>query len=167
MAMVETRVRRFHRKIFWRNAREYAAAVMVAAVFALFAQHAETPVERVGHAIVSAGALWVLVFAWLMQRRGRAPLPESSTAAYKRELLMRYDRQILLTRNAWAWYVLPLASGLILASLGQNHAPGFKAVMVGLVAVVGVAVAILNRKAARAIEEEKRELEQLLEAGEV
>lgn len=165
MAMVETRARRFERKIFWRNAREYAAAVIVAAVFALFARHAETPLERVGHAIVSAGALWILLFAWLMQRSGRAPLPESSTAAYKRELLVRYDRQIRLTRHAWAWYVLPLAGGLILASLGQNHAPRSKAVMVGLVAVAGVVVAIVNRKAARAIEEEKRELEQLLETG--
>lgn len=165
MTLVETRAKQFERRIFWRNAGEYLAAAVVAGLFALLAHRADAPLVRLGHLMLSAGAAWVLIFLWLMQRSRRMPSPESSTAAYKRALLAWYDRQILLTRNAWAWYVLPLGAGLVVSSLGQDHATGFKAVMAGLVVAVGVGVAILNRKAARNIEAEKHELERLLENG--
>lgn len=167
MTGVEARARQFERRIFWRNAGEYVAAAVVAGIFAVLAHRSDAPLARLGHVIVSAGAVWILVFLWLMQRFRRAPSPESSTAAYKRALLAYYDRQVLLTRTAWAWYVLPLATGLVLASLGQGRSPAFGVLMAGVVLVVGVGIAILNWKAASKIEAEKRELERLLENGEV
>jgi hypothetical protein len=47
----------------------------------------------------------------------RAGATESSSEVYKEALLAMYDRQILLTRTAWAWYVLPCITGLVVASL--------------------------------------------------
>ncbi|MBK5295435.1 MAG: hypothetical protein JJE04_27630 [Acidobacteriia bacterium] len=162
MELVETRARRFERTIFWRNVREYVAAAIVAVVFALLASNVKTPLERVGYATVSAGALWVILFAWLMQRSRQAPLPESPGEAYKKALLAKYDRQILLTRTAWAWYVLPTTTGLVVASLGHDYAPAFGFVMAGFMLAVGVAIAILNWNAAKTLAAEKRELQRLL-----
>ena len=166
MKLVETRARKFDRTIFWRNIREYVAAAIGTVVFALFASNAATPLERVGYATVSVGGLWIVVFMWLMQRSGQAPLPESSGEVYKKALLVKYDRQILLTRTAWAWYVLPITAGLVVATLGHDHAPALGFVMASLMLAVGVAIAILNWQAAKALATEKRDLQRLLEGTE-
>jgi hypothetical protein len=163
MELVETRASTFERTIFRRNIREYVAAAIGAVVFALSAFNAATLLERVGYAMVSAGGLWVILFMWLMQRSGQAPLPESSGEVYGKALLVKYDRQILLTRTAWAWYVLPCITGLVVASLGHDHAPALGFMMAGFMVAVGVAIAILNWKAADALAAEKRDLQRLLE----
>jgi len=163
MEVVETRARRFERTIFWRNIREYVAAAVGAVVFTLWAFHVDTLLERVGYATVSAGGVWVILFMWLMQRSGQAPLPESSGEVYKEALLAMYDRQILLTRTAWAWYVLPCITGLVVASLGHDHAPMFGFMMASFLVAVGVAIALLNWKVSKTLAAEKRDLQRLLE----
>lgn len=103
------------------------------------------------------------IFMWSMQRSRPAPLPESSGEDYKKTLLARYDRQILLVRTAWAWYVLPLTTGLVVSSLGYDHAPEFGFVMAGIMLTFGIGIAILNWKAATKLVAEKRELQRLVE----
>ena len=166
MERLETRARKFDQTIFWRNVREYGASVIVAGVFALIAAHSKTRLEQVGNAIVSAGALWIIGFLWLMQRSKEAPLPESSGEAYKNALLSKYDRQILLLRTAWAWYVLPLSVGLVVSSLGNEHAPVMGYVLAGFMVVFGVAIGMVNWSAAKKVAAEKGELVRMMEGAE-
>ena len=161
MELVQERAKSFERTIFRRNIREYIAAAFVAVVFALMASIAKTAMERVGHIIVGAGAVWIMVFMWFMQRATQAPLPESSVEAYKEALLARYDRQILLTRTAWAWYVLPISTGLVTGALGHNIPLGARFTVAGFLLAVGAAIAIWNWKAATKLQAEKREMERM------
>jgi hypothetical protein len=166
MRLVETRAKKFERKIFWRNAGEYIAGAMVTGMFALFAYHGTTTLERVGHSIVSASGLWIILFMWLMQKSGPEALPESPGEVYKKALLVKYDRQILLTRTAWAWYVLPPFTGVVIAIFGHSHSSAFSFALASFMVAFGVAVALLNRHAAKKIATEKHDLERLLEAAE-
>jgi hypothetical protein len=162
MELIERRASEFDQAIFWRNVREYAASMFVAVVFALLSIYARGPLTRLGYGMVSVAAVWVILFLWLMQRSARGPLPESDGESYRHALLARYDRQILLNRTAWAWYVLPFTVGLVVSSLGHAHPPGFGYVMAGFMLAVGLAIAILNWKVASGLAAEKRELAALL-----
>lgn len=163
MELLQKRASRFERTIFWRNVCEYAAAAIVSVVFGLLAFIATSPLQQLGHAIVSAGALWIVVFLWSMQRSSSKPLPESSGEAYRNALLARYDRQILLLRTAGAWYVLPLTIGLVVSSLGNDHAPELGFVMAGIMVAFGIGITILNWKAATKLAAEKGEMQRLVE----
>ena len=163
MEMVEKQVIQLDRKVLRRNVREYAAAALVAVAFAAMASAADTLLAQIGNATVSAAGVWIILFLWWMHRSTPAPLPEASSDAYRNALLAKYDRQIFLTRTAWAWYVLPFTTGLVLASLGNDHNPKFGFVMAGFMAAVGVVIAMLNRRTAKMLAEEKHELERLLQ----
>jgi hypothetical protein len=165
MELVESRARSFDRTILWRNIREYVAAAIGTVIFALFAANAGSRLEQAGYALVSASCLWIILFLWLMQRSRQTPIPESSGAFYTRALLAKYDRQILLTRTAWAWYVLPPITGLVIAALGYDHAPVLGYIMAGFFLVFGAVLAVVNWQAANKIAAEKRDLEQLLDSN--
>jgi hypothetical protein len=168
MELVEMRARKFDQTIFWRNVREYVAAAIGVVVFALLASNASSHLERVGYAIGSAGGMWIIFFLWLMQRSGGVELQESSGELYEKALLVKYDRQILLTRTAWAWYVLPVTTGLVVQGLGYEHAPELGLAMACFFIAVGVVIAVVNWKAANALAAEKRDLQRLLQgAGQI
>jgi hypothetical protein len=162
MELVESRARNFDRSILWRNVREYVAAAIGTVIFAFFAANAGNRLEQVGYALVSASGLWTILFLWLMQRSRQAPVPESSGEIYTKALLAKYDRQILLTRTAWAWYVLPPITGLVIAALGYEHAPVLGYIMAAFFVISGVVLAGVNWHAANKIAIEKRDLVQLL-----
>jgi hypothetical protein len=167
MQLVDTRSRAFQRAISQRNVGEYAAAVLVALVSAWLALVLRNPSARLGYAMMTGGALWVILFLWLMQRFVRPPSLESTGEVYREALLKWYDRQILLTRTAWLWYVLPLIIGQLIASIADDHVTGwFGFVRTGGVLALGVAIAILNLKAAKAQTAEKHELQRLLTEAE-
>lgn len=163
MEMVQARVVRFDRTIYLRNVREYVAAAFVAVTFAVVAAKADAPLARLGYGIVSAAGVWISLFLWWMQRSAPAPLPEASGDAYREAVLAKYDRQIFLTRTAWAWYVLPFTAGLVIASLGNPHNPEFGQGMAAFMVAVGAAIAIMNRMAAKRLAAEKQDLQRLLE----
>lgn len=166
MELVETRAKAFDRSIHNRNLREYLAASIMAVLFAFFAWNAPIPLLRIGFAIISVSCAWIVAFMWWMQRSGHAPLPESSGEVFKKELLAKYDRQILLTRTAWAWYVLPPTTGLVVVTLANDHSPrSFTFAMAAFMIIVGLAVAILNWRAASKLATEKRDLQRMLEGG--
>ena len=167
MELVETRAKTFERIISQRNIVEYTVAVVMAVVCAFLASQGLPPLERAGYAFSSAACLWVILFMWLMQRPSQGLLLESPGEVYKKALLAKYDRQIVLTRTAWAWYVLPLATGQVIASVGDNHAAEpFGLVRAGVILSVGVVIAFVNWKASRMLTAEKQDLRQLLEETE-
>lgn len=163
MAQVEARAKKFERTIFWRNVREYVAGGIGAAIFAMMAAKSQTRLEFAGNAIVSASALWIVLYMWLRQRWLRKPLPESDGEFYRHSLLAQYDRQISLLRTAWAWYALPITAGLVISVLGNNHSPLTPTlIMAGVMVAAGVFIAIINWAAAGKLSEERRDLERML-----
>ena len=158
---------KFQRRIWWRNAREYAAVAVVVAVFGLYLAWFPSPVARAGSVLIITGALYV---AYQLHRRAAsqsAPTGgfEHCLGFHRREL----ERQRDALTNVWNWYLGPLVPGLALFIVGMVIAepiPVPYRVLSGMVmfAVAGAVfwlVAKLNRYGARKLQMEIDELKAL------
>ena len=112
---------RFDQKIFWRNFREYAAGVIMLAVFVgqLVLGH-----DRVGALIGIGGVGFVMVHLW-RKHRGLQPLdPAADVSTYRLAMMARIDDQIRLLRSVAYWYLLPLAMPMLWqVARAWNHRP--------------------------------------------
>ena len=112
---------KFRKKIFWRNAREYVAALVVVTFFGYQFGHATDTLTRVGLGLTIAGMVSV---AWQLYRRGSSrSLPTEMGLAsglefFKREL----ERQRDLLRSVAKWYLGPLIPGLLVILVGTARA---------------------------------------------
>jgi hypothetical protein len=116
--LVEKRMRHFDRAILVRNLLECVAAVVVAALFTLFAVRAHG-LQRAGFIVIAASAVWIVYY---LLRYGHGPAnadPDQDLNAFKRALLERYDRQIRLLKSVKYWYLLPPYIGLLIESAGE------------------------------------------------
>ena len=103
---IMAQVWRFDQTLFWRNAREYAAGIVLLVVFV---GQLAVGDDRIG-ALVGIGSVgFVLGYLW-WKHRGLQPLdPAADAIAYKAALLARIDDQIRLLRSVTYWYLLPLS----------------------------------------------------------
>jgi Flp pilus assembly protein TadB len=161
---------KFRTKISWRNAREYAAALVVA-VFLAF-QYAHTPevLTRVGFGLMILGMCYLV---WQLHRQGAArTLPAEMGLAsglefFKREL----ERQRDMLQSVAKWYLAPLLPGYLVlevafARTNPGHLKHFVVsfIIFNLVtAVVVVFIWKLNQRAARRLQERIDDLNSLAE----
>jgi hypothetical protein len=103
---IMAQVWRFDQTLFWRNAREYAAGIVLLVVFVGQLVIGD---DRVG-ALLGIGSVgFVIGYLWY-KHRGLQPLdPAADAIAYKTALLARVDDQIRLLRSVTYWYLLPLS----------------------------------------------------------
>jgi hypothetical protein len=139
---IMAQVWRFDHTLFWRNAREYAAGIVLLVVFLGQLVMGD---DRIG-ALVGIGSVgFVLGYLW-WKHRGLQPLdPAADVTAYRAALLARIDDQIRLLRSVTYWYLLPL----FLPSLWQavhvwDRSPWAAAVSLVVVVAVFVFVRWLN-----------------------
>jgi hypothetical protein len=108
---IRRRAGKFQRRIWWRNAREYAAIVVVVVVFGYYFKLVPGLVARVGSVLTIAGALFV---AYQLHRRASS---ETAPAATEFEQCLGFHRRGLerqrdALENIWSWYLGPLIPGL-------------------------------------------------------
>ena len=139
---IMARVWRFDQTLFWRNAREYAAGIVLLVVFLGQLVMGD---DRIG-ALVGIGSVgFVMGYLW-WKHRGLQPLdPAANVIAYKAALLARVDDQIRLLRSITYWYLLPLS----LPSLWQavyvwNRSPWAAAASLAVVGALFVFLRWLN-----------------------
>jgi hypothetical protein len=109
---------KFERRIFWRNMREYAAGVVVIAIFWYFGLKLHGLLVRLGAGLIIAGALVVM---FELHRRGSArtapaDLGLNTCIDFHRKSLQR-QRDAL--RTVWTWYLLPCVPGLAVFEIGS------------------------------------------------
>lgn len=162
---------RFYRQIRARNRREYIAAGIVTALFALVGIVDPGPVTKAAALLVILGTA---VIAWQLHRRGSiAPPPAEAgltLAAHQRAQLVR-QRDAL--NSVALWYLLPMVPGLALFGVASaiEAGPPYRfdvwdlAFLVFLV-VIFAGIWWLNLYAARHIQAEIDELDQLTNEGE-
>jgi hypothetical protein len=145
LADVQARARKFERRIFRRNRREYLASLVVIVAFAAIAWAAVGWMMKLGGVLVIAGTLYIV---WRLHRDGstrRAPAGASAQALldfHRGELVRQRD---LLT-SVWRWYLAPLVPGVVFITLGrwfQAHAPNRSVATDHLVIVLVSIIAIL------------------------
>ena len=153
------RAGQFQSRIWWRNAREYAAVAVVVAVFGYYIAAIPGPVARAGSLLTIAGALYV---AYQLHRRASS---ETASAAAAFEDCLSFHRRGLerqrdALRSVWNWYLGPLLPGLAVFIAGTALAApipiGYRvlsaAIMLAIVALVFWLVARLNRVGARKLQ---------------
>lgn len=161
---LERRERALARRVRWRNLREYAALVLLTAVWLWIAVSASgTALVRAACILLIAGGAAIAI---QLARRGGAEgaPPEATGAAHLAFLHRQLERQRDLLRDAWRWYLAPFVPGIVLFLVAVPlEAPvrtgvGLLWVASGLgaalVAVVFLAVARLNAAGARRLQAE-------------
>jgi Flp pilus assembly protein TadB len=170
MSVEQLRLRagKFEKTIFWRNAREYVAALIVVLYFAYELLKWPNVLTGIGFGLIIAGMLYMM---WQLHRKGssRTMPAELASAAgldfYRREL----ERQRDLVQGVWWWYLAPLVPGLVvifvaMALTNPHHLPHHYWFLAGYGLVVALAFIFvwkLNERAARRLERCINELDDL------
>ncbi len=170
---IRRRAGKFERRIFWRNLREYVAAVVVLLAFGDYLWRTQDTPTRLAVGFLMATALYVV---WHLHRKGLSRnLPEefglaSGLEFYRREL----GRQRDLLKSVWAWGLAPpffgiMAFQLALRNSHHRHSGlymypkifGTKEIVLGVLLLV--LIWLLNFLAARRLQRRIDELDALQE----
>ena len=150
------RARRLHRRVWLRDSLEYAAAAVVVAVFAWYAQRSPNGVYTAGCVAIIAGALTVAAGLWRRRAR-RTPGAEATADHLRSELVRQRD----LLASVPRWYLAPMVPGLLLFNAGvwlarvsQSPARANLGAAVALALLAGATAGIwwLNKAAARRLD---------------
>ncbi|MGA7711826.1 MAG: hypothetical protein WCA81_07990 [Rhizomicrobium sp.] len=116
---IRKRAGKLHSRVNWRNVIEYAASVVVIAVFGLYLWIFPAPLARLGSVLIIAGTLYMM---WQLHRRGAtAGLPaEQSASAWTDYYRHELERQRDALRTVWKWYLAPFVPGLIVFLVGRS-----------------------------------------------
>lgn len=113
------RAQRFHRRIVWRNAREYLAAVFVIAIL-LPHLWRDRGWQLLATVLLIAGVAYIVV---QLYRRGARPLPAGAEAQTWLDFhLSELARQRDALRTVWKWYLLPMLPGLLTVPIAMYAA---------------------------------------------
>jgi hypothetical protein len=159
---------KFQRKIGWRNAREYAAALFVVIFFGFQFVRAGDLLARIGFGTVIASMFYIV---WVLHSKGSTrALPKDAGLAscvqfQRREL----ERQRDLVSSVWRWYLGPMIPGLaiLILAFGRANPNHLKhpSILIALEAIVFGAtflgIAKLNSRAAQRLQKRIDELEKL------
>lgn len=114
---------KFRRTLWFRDAREYFAAVVVIGIFAIKAAHPANTVELVGDVLCALSGIWVIAVLW-RNRPGRPPRPEELVDVHLAWLQRLLQTQGHLLSKAWGWYVSPIVVSVLVSFAGQVMARG-------------------------------------------
>jgi hypothetical protein len=165
---IRRRAGKFHRKIYWRNSREYVAGLVVVVFFGFQFWRVPDALTRVGFGLMIAGMLYLI---GQLHRKGSArSLPAEMGLAsgldfFRREL----ERQRDLVGSVWSWYLGPLIPGWVvlmvaLARTNPGHLRHFGLTFAAFnlfAALAFVFVWKLNQRAARRLQRRIDELNAL------
>ena len=166
MSLELIHARAFQSRIQVRNLIEYVACAAVIAIFLGYAVFLPHLLIKLGSVMIVVGAA---VMAWQLHRRASARTlragasAESSLAFHRAELVRQRDA----LRSAVWWYIAPIAPGMAVFVAGLHRAgPGGSlanlaplGVLIGLYLVVWT---LMNRSAARRLQREIDEIDQLM-----
>jgi len=112
---------KFYRFIFWRNAVEYAAGVIVVVSFTTYVFTLPVLLQRIASAMIVVAAFYVL---WQLHRRASAVPPESAgTMPLYQFVRVQLVRQRDALRGIFWWYLFPFIPGMGLLLAGSMYAP--------------------------------------------
>jgi hypothetical protein len=158
-------VRRFDRRVSWRNAREYAAALAVVGFGVWRLVAGDDPVQA---GAIVAGAAFVAGYLWLQHRRLPRLDPTATARDYQAALLARIDGQIALLGSVRYWYLLPLYVPILLqvARTWQAHQRAAAVLVLVVVTALFAGLALFNeRLAVGFLREERARVAALYEDG--
>jgi len=163
---IHRRAARFQRHIRLRNLLEYGAGLFVLGGFGCYIVQFTGPLMRAGSVLVMLATLFVL---FELHRRGAARQPPgpglgaASLDFHRAELARQRDA----LREVWRWYVAPFIPGVAVFRWGVEtelaDSPAFAHGMLAnvCIALVFVAIALVNRWSASRLQRRLDELDAL------
>ncbi len=151
----------FERKMKFRNWREYVAASIIVVAFGYRAFRAHSSLESASCVELVASAIWIT--ATLVKKSADDPGPNATLKQLLTYHRAQLDRQIKLLSRVVAWYLAPIAVGLVGILAADAMRLGFTPVVLGTMifsALLFVAIAILNKRAAAKLENDRALLPQ-------
>ena len=170
MSVDEIRLKagKYNRKILWRNAREYVAAVAVTVFFSFSFTQTNDTLTRVAYVAIIASVLYI---CWHLHQHGSASrMPENLGMANSLEFhRQELERQRDLVSGVWRWYLGPMIPGMVLllvalARTNPGHVKNFGVVFTAyacLVVLVFAGVGWMNLRAARRLQRRIDDLDKL------
>jgi hypothetical protein len=155
-------MKRFDRRIFWRNSVEYVAGVVL---FVAFGWNLVIG-RAVGFSLVAILCVgFVLGYLWWQHRDLRPLDPSADARAYHAAMLARIDRQLRLLGSYRFWYLMPLSIPLFWGILETvNEDPSGLWRDLTLLAAIFAAAAWLNENwGVRRLREERAKIDRLYE----
>lgn len=133
-----------------RNRREYGAAAVVVAIFALYAIFLSEPLLKLGSLLVIAGAL---VVVWQLSRRTSRTDPDAEAQDVRGYYRARLVREEHMLARIGRWYLAPFVPGLVvflagLARATELRSPASFALLIAFQLSVFGGIWWLNRRAA-------------------
>ncbi len=153
--------RLFQRGIWWRNARESMAAVVVVIVNARDLWQAENELLWTGHLLLIIGVLFIMGFLYF--HAGSRTVPGQVDA---RTMLQFHRREVArqrdIIRAVPLWYLLPFMPGMAVMAVSRWQSAAGPALLGGLI-VLGIFVLVwrLNVWAARWLDRKLQEVDAL------
>ncbi|HXH05294.1 MAG TPA: hypothetical protein VNI83_01770 [Vicinamibacterales bacterium] len=163
MKDIVDRLARLRREIRRRDAREWAAALVLVVAFGGGLVLAPTPLARAGAAVMAAAALLVIGVLAAIRVQYPRPPADAPLADFCRRELAHVDAQIRWMRRVAWWYLAPLLVGMNVFVWATSRTPAAAAVY--LAGSLGLAAAVyrLNQ---RVVERElvplRRDLERIV-----
>ncbi len=155
LAEIRRRTDKLEHRVWWRNAREYAASLVAAVMLAYSFATTHDVLSRVAFGLFFAGLLWIVV---QLHRKGSAKsMPTgvdtlTSLSFYRVEL----ERQRELVASVSSWYLAPLIPGFIVYTVGyavRRPAAWARLTMLdAMVALMFFGIWKLNMRAARCLD---------------
>ena len=151
----------FQRVIWWRNARESLACVVVIAFNVRDLWPAEGTLDALGHLLIVAGVAFVMGFLHFRAQSRRVPADADVKAVWRfhrREIARQRD---ILRSIVW-WYLMPFVPGFIV-TMASKWRGGGPSTVIGLLIVMAVFVAVwrLNLWGARRLDGELQKVDAL------
>ena len=154
--------RLFQKIIWWRNARESLAAVVVLLLNTRDLWRADSQLARTGNALLIAGMLFIIWF--LHFRAGSRAVPGHADA---KDVLRFHQREIARQRDILRavplWYLLPFVPGMVAIAANKWVTSSVGGALIGVPVIVGVFVLVwrLNVWAARGLDRELHKVDAL------
>jgi hypothetical protein len=108
----------FDRTVRLRNTMETIAALAVAAFFVYAAWMQRNGLERLGSAIIVAGALWIIYYIRRYGADPADPIPDQTMADYQQARPQIRASDPLAAKRKF-WYLLPMYVGLLTSTVGM------------------------------------------------
>jgi hypothetical protein len=151
----------FERKMKLRNLREYVAASIIVVAFGWRAFHAHSFLEAASCVELVGTAVWIT--SALVKKGATDPGPDATLKQLINYHRSQMDRQIELLSRVMVWYLAPIAVGIVGLLTADAMRLGLTPVILGTTAtfvVLFVLIAILNKRAAAKLENDRALLPQ-------
>lgn len=153
IANLKIKIKKIDRTLFFRDAREIAAAVVVMVVFSYKSYTENILVSKMANALVAIWCIYV-IYRLLDVRKYKQVSDLGSTLKMQlAQQKMYLQKQAHLLDTALTWYIAPPAVLGMISIIGRSYSGGFEwgkiLLSLAIILIISWGIYVLNRKAAK------------------